>query len=237
MFHGIFKKCSLFFYGVCYNEIEKGDPIFLIKEVNGMKKKLWLLLPAVLVLFIAAMTIRDAAVLRDGEKLNSKDYISYDVYRTLKNTDLRIYGSTEANTDKNIHTYLTGPDKEAAEALLKETYGDLFRFCSFDDKRVAGIYTVYSNGYTQWKKDALLEIEQSLYDSPLSFRFSTTLRENHSQTDPYSLTVRLFAADPDSEQVVALLAEYENVHVYISAHTPTERTITEYSAGYSGKKN
>ena len=202
-----------------------------------MKRKLWQLIPAVLVLFIAAMTIRDADVLRDGGKLDPEDYISYDVYRTLKSTDLRIYGSTEANTDKNIHTYLSGPDKEAAESMLKETYGDLFRFCSFEDNRVPGIYNVTSAGYTQWKKDSLLEIEQSLYDSPLSFRFSTTLRENLSERDPYSLFVRLFAADPDSAQVAAMLAEYENVTAYISTYTPTERTLAEYSAGYTGEKN
>lgn len=202
-----------------------------------MKRKLWLLIPAVLVLFIAAMTIRDAAVLRDGEKLNSKDYISYDVYRTLKNTDLRIYGSTEANTDKNIHTYLTGPDKEAAEALLKETYGDIFVFRSIEDRRVAGIYIVRSPGYVAWQERELQKLADSLHDSPLSFRFNATVQRG-KDTGPVARTlfVRLFAADPDSAQVAAMLAEYENVTVYISERIPNEHTVAEYSAGYSGEK-
>lgn len=203
-----------------------------------MKKKLWLLLPAALVIFIAVMTLRDADKFGGDEyKLNSEDYISYDVYRTLSVTELRVFGATEANTDRHIHTYLDGPDKETAEAMLKETYGDIFVFCSIDDRHVSGIYTIRSRGYLQWRKDRLLEIEQSLYDSPLSFRFTTTLLENRPVgNSPYSLTVRLFAADPDSEQVAAMLEEYEDVHVYISPYTPTDRTLAEYSAGYSGEK-
>ena len=202
-----------------------------------MKKKLWLLLPAALVIFIAAMTLRDADLFGGGEyKLNAEDYISYDVYQTLSHTELRIYGFTEAHTDQKIHTYLTGPDKDAAEAMLQETYGDIFIFCSIEDKRVAGIYIVRSRGYLQWRKDRLLEIEQSLYDSPLSFRFTATLRENHSTSDPWFLTVCLFAADPDSAQIAAMLEEYEDVHVYISSHMPNDRTVTEYSAGYTGER-
>ena len=222
---------------MCYNKIEKGDPILFAKEVNGMKKKLWLLLPAVLVVFLMVMTLRDADRFGGGKyKLNPEDYISYDVYRTLSVTDLRIYGATEANTDNHIHTYLDGPDKEAAEAMLKETYGDIFIFCSADDRQIPGIYGIRSPGYLQWRKDRLLEVERSLYNSPLSFRFTTTLLEDRPVgSSPYSLAVRLFAADPDSAQVAAMLEEYEDVHVYISPYIPTDRTLAEYSAGYSGE--